>query len=193
MRTQGETVLAILLLVFLVTTSVRGELPDLHGAWAMLQVYPQITTMPLAGDVAQTSYVVQLVDIEQNGESLMMSDQYCFTYVDDGTPLVRTEIPAAFMASLRPLPRTATIGEHDGEMLFVQDPYVEVRGAQLDDVEDDELPVDTEDPRVFDQDGDGHPGMTVLVSIFGIIEGETYIVQRVRYTLSGRVISSDRI
>jgi hypothetical protein len=170
-----------------------GDIPDLHGSWVMLQVYPQIATIPRVGEVAQASYVVQRVEIEQEGETLSMVDTYCFTIVDSGTSLVRTEIPAAFMASLSPGVRTATVTEQAGEFLFSQPQYVEVRGAHLQDVDNDELPVSPDDPRVFDQDGDGNPGMSVSVTIFGLIGGETYVVQRVRYALSGKVVAEDRI
>lgn len=180
-------------LVLLVGTGGFGAIPDLAGSWAMVQVYPQTAVLPFAGEVTRTSYVVQLVDIEQHGVTLTMRDSYCLTFVDDGTPLVTTEIPIAFMASLRPLPRTATLREQGGEIALVQQPYLEVRGAVLENAEADALPTSPDDPRVFDQDGDGYPGMTVLVKILGILEGKTYVVQRVRYTLSGRVVAPDRI
>ena len=159
----------------------------------MLQVYPQIAVLPLAGEVSQASYVVQRVDIEQDEGTLTMRDSYCFTHVDSGTPMVRTEIPAAFMASLRPLPRTATIKEQDGELLFIQEPYIEIRGTTLENPETDELPTSPDDPRVFDQDEDGNPGMTVSARILGIIAGETYVVQRVRYELRATWVTPDRV
>ena len=54
-------------------------------------------------------------------------------------------------------------------------------------------PVDPAAPRVFDYDGDGHPGTLVSVQILGIAEGATYVVQRVRCTRSGHEISAHRI
>ena len=182
-----------MLLVMLLGAGSFGAIPDLEGTWAMVQVYPQTAVLPFAGEVTRTSYVVQWVDIEQDGNALTMRDRYCLTFVDDGTLLVSTEIPAAFMASLMPTVRTASLSEQEGDVRFVQDPYLEVRGALLENPGTDELPSDPEDPRVFDQDGDGNPGMTVSVRILGIIEGQTYIVQRVQYVLSGIVVAPDRI
>jgi hypothetical protein len=182
-----------LVFVLMVGISVLGAIPDLAGRWAMVQVYPQTALLPFAGEVTRTSYVVQLVEIEQDGVTLTMRDSYCLTFVDDGTPLVTTEIPTAFMKALRPLHRVATLSEESGVTGFVQQPYLEVRGAVLDNAETDALPGHPDDPRVVDQDGDGHPGMTVRVRILGIIEGETYVVQRVRYSLTGSVVAPDRI
>jgi len=192
MKTRNLIALGILV-ALLVSIGVRGALPNLAGRWAMVQVYPQTAVLPFAGEVTRTSYVVQWVEIEQDGATLTMRDSYCHTFGDDGTPLVTTEIPTLFVTALRPLPRTATLSDQGGEIVFVQQPYLEVRGAVLENAELGALPIDPDDPRVFDQDGDGYPGMTVFVKILAIIEGQTYVVQRVRYELIGRVVAPDRI
>lgn len=182
-----------LLLAALVGGGVVGAIPDLNGAWGMLQVYPRIAVLPLVGESSQTSYVVQRVSIEQDDDLLTMTDSYCFTVIEDTSPLATTEIPAGFMAALRPDSREATLSDSDGEITFIQQRYTEVRGATLDDAVNDTLPVDPDDLRVLDQDEDGFPGMTVNVSILGFIEAQIYVIQRVKYALSGIVISSDRI
>ena len=170
-----------------------GAVPDLSGTWAMLQVYPRISVLPLVGESAQTSYVVQLVDISQDNELLTMVDRYCFTYVEDSSFLATTDIPDAFMTALRPAPRRATLSDQDGNIAFEQALYIEVRGAVLENPDVDALPVDPADPRVFDQDEDGFPGMTVNVNILSFIKAQIYVVQRVQYTLSGSIVSSGRI
>lgn len=40
------------------------------------------------------------------------------------------------------------------------------------------LSMDRNDPRISDDDNDGKPGVTVLVKLFGFIEGEIYIARR---------------
>lgn len=173
-----------------------SDVPDLSGRWAMMQIYPQTAVLPFAGEVLRSSTVLQLVDVEQDGTILTLRDTYCATKIDDGTPLVETMIPTEFMVSLRPTLRTATLHrsvDETPQWRFVQPPYTEVRGAELDRPEMDPLPDDADDPRVFDQDGDGKPGLTVRVRILGIVEGKTFIVQRVRYALDGRVVSNDAV
>ena len=192
MRTSRLLYLGLLLVLSIDIVSL-GASPDLAGTWAMLQVYPQIATLPLVGESAQTSYVVQLVDISQDNELLTMVDRYCFTYVEDSSFLATTDIPNTFMAALRPDPRSATLSDQDGNIAFEQPLYIEVRGAVLENPDVDALPVDPGDPRVFDQDEDGFPGMTVNVNILSFIEAQIYVVQRVQYTLSGSVVSSERI
>lgn len=173
--------------------AAAGTTPNLAGSWAMLQVYPRIAELPLVGESAQTSYVVQLVEIEQDGVSLFMTDRYCFTVIEESSSIAATEIPDAFMASLRPEPRTATLSETDVGIAFEQPTYIEVRGAILENPDTDELPTDPEDPQVIDQDDDGFPGMTVNVSLLGLMEGQIYVVQRVQYALQGVALSEDRI
>ena len=182
-----------LLLAAVCVGAAAADLPDLAGTWAMVQVYPQIAILPVAGEVLRSSSVAQFVEMEQDDSMLTMFDSYCFTDVKDGTPLVRTEIPESFMASLAPQPRFALLVDQAPGLRFEATTYVEVRGAILDDPASDPLPTDPADPRVIDQDGDGHPGMTVRVAILSIIQGETYVVQRVSYRLSGTVIGPDRI
>ena len=187
-------VLGLLLCVVLpAALAVYGAAPDLEGTWAMLQVYPRIAQLPLVGESSQTSHVVQFVDVEQDGLSLLMQDRYCFTVIEESSSLATTEIPDAFMSSLDPHPRVATLRVQSDGITFEQALYVEIRGAVLENPETDELPVDPEDIRVIDQDEDGFPGMTVNVNILGLMKGQIYVVQRVQYELRGAVSAPDRI
>jgi len=170
-----------------------GVLPELSGDWVMLQVYPRIAELPLVGESTQTSYVVQRVTVEQEEAALVMTDEYCFTVIEESSALATTQIPDEFMRSLRPQPRAATLREEGGETVFEQAPYLEIRGAILENPETDDLPTVPEDARVIDQDEDGFPGMTVNVNIFGLLEAQIYVVQRVQYQLRGVVVSADRI
>ncbi len=191
-----RTVHAVVLLIVGSVVAFPGSeagFPNLNGSWVMIQEYAEIATLPFAGQVSRSSTVVQLVTIVQTGSQLALYDTYCFTEVNDGTPLVSTRIPPAFMHSLRPGLRTAQLIQEPGGLGFIQDEYVEVRGADLADPVNDSLPRDGADVRVRDQDEDGAPGMTVHVSILGLITGETYVVQRVRYVLRGTVSGEDTI
>jgi len=172
---------------------VAASPPSLEGAWVMLQVYPRIALVPMVGPSTQTSYVVLLVEAEQDGVSVIMSDRYCFTIVEESSPLATTEIPDLFMQSIHPDPREAVLEEEDGEFILRQGTHLEIRGALLENPETDKLPVDPEDPRLVDQDGDGFPGMTVNVNLLGMMEEQIYVVQRFQYELEGVIVSPDRM
>ena len=166
---------------------------DVSGAWAEMQVYPEFSTLPLVGEVARTSTVLLLVTMEQTGSSLIMRETYCSTKIDNGTAVASTAIPTAFLRSLGQTAKPAFLDASGTITRFTQPWYTEVRGARLDDPERDALPTDAGDPRVFDQDGDGKPGLTVHVSALFIFTGDVYVVQRVRYRLEGVVVTPDRI
>jgi len=167
--------------------------PSLSGRWVMLQVYPRVSLVPMVGASTQTSYVVLQVEIGQEDLSLEMSVGYCFTVIEESSPMAATVIPDAFMQSIRPAPDTARLQEENGQLTFQQDTHLEIRGAMLDSPETDALPTEPEDPRVFDQDEDGFPGMTVDINLLGALEEQIYVVQRFQYSLEGVVVSPDRI
>jgi len=159
----------------------------------MVQVMPALTSLPLVGNVELTTISTALVDVEQTGTSLVLRDVYCFTDVRMTPGVASSRVPDAFIASLTPAPRLASLESCDGGWCLVQPAVVEVRGAVLGDPFCDPLPTDARDPRVWDQDGDGHPGLTVDVTAAGFVSGETYVVQRLQFSLLGRIVDDDTI
>ncbi len=172
---------------------VLGAIPDLSGRWAAVEIMSTIALFPIVGQVELTTIVTALVDVEQQGMDLVLRDTYCFTDVRMSPPVVESRIPDSFMRSLSPAPRVATLQASDDGWTFLQPSVTEVRGAVLANPELDPLPVDAFDSRVTDQDGDGHPGLTVAVTVAGLVAGDTYVVQRLRTALSGWVPDPDTI
>jgi len=164
--------------------------PDVSGLWTERQVFSEIAVLPLVGEVARTSTIVLRVTIEQTASALVLRATYCATEIDNGSPLAMSAIPDAFLASLGEVVIAASIDELGH---FAQAWATEVRGCRLADPEIDPLPTSPNDPRVIDQDGDGKPGLTVHVSVLGIISGDVYVVQRVRTRLDGMIVTPDRI
>jgi hypothetical protein len=188
--------ISLLSLAAMSSASGRQEfdgLPDLCGRWAIVEVMPALAQFPILGAVELTTVDTLLVDIVQQGACLELRGIYCFTDVEMRPPVVESRVPESFIRALSPALRTATLQATEGGWDFSQLSATEVRGATLADPEADPLPVTASDPRVFDQDGDGHPGLTVPVTIVGSIAGETYVVQRLRTALLGRVIDANTI
>jgi len=167
--------------------------PDLSGSWAMVQVTSDYVEYPFAGRRKRTTYLMLRLEIDQSGTSLLIRETHCSAYVDDGTDFVATEIPGAFLRSIGEVERTASLHRDGSGWRFVYPWGVTVHGAVLEDPARDPLPTDAEDPRVFDQDEDGKPGITVRVTILGLGGGEVYAVQRLTKHLEGPVISEDRL
>jgi hypothetical protein len=166
---------------------------DLSGTWAERQIHSEIDTLPIVGRVTSTSTTFLRVTIEQKGTSLLLRETYCSAKVDTRTAIASTVIPPAFLLSLGEIERPASLDLSGPTIQFVSPWFTEVRGARLADPENDPLPTRPDDPRVFDQDGDGKPGLTVRLRVLGIVSGEAYVVQRVRYRMRGTVVTPDRI
>jgi len=167
--------------------------PDLSGDWAMVQVLVAVADLPVVGQITIDTTVGVITHATQSGSRVVFQDRYCFTEAKPSTWLFRTNIPDVVMQSIHPAPRETRLVLDDCDVRLQQGWYTEVRGAVLEDPVADALPASPDDPRVVDLEGDGHPGMTLRASIFGIFSGEGYAVQRYRYQLDGSVFSPDLI
>jgi len=167
---------------------------DLSGDWAMAQYLVAAADLPLGiGQMFIYTTVGVMTHVSQSGSEIIMQDAYCFTDAEPSTPLFLTRIPDEVMRSICPDPRTVQLEQTDSGIRMSQDWHVEVRGAMLDDPENDALPTTPDDPRLVDQEGDGFPGMTIEVELVGLYTGATYAVQRYRYRLYGDVIDENTI
>jgi len=172
---------------------------NLSGVWAMVQITSEIVSIPIVGNRTRTTTTYLRLILEQTGDALSVLETNCGTSIDDGTVMVNTTIPEAFLRSLGVTQRAARLelvsemnpsaGAPSPERRIVFPWATQVLGARLEDPENEALPLDVADPRVFDQDDDDHPGMTVRVEIMGLIGGEVYVVQRNRNRLIGTVVS----
>ena len=172
---------------------------DLSGVWAMVQITSEIVQIPIVGERTRTTATYLRLTIDQSGANLVVLETHCATSIDDGTIMVQTTIPDAFLRSLGVTERAARLelasdvnqptDAHSSNPRIVFPWTTQALGARLKDPESEPLPTDVDDLRVFDQDNDGHPGMTVRVEIMGLITGEVYVVQRNRNRLVGTVVS----
>jgi len=153
----------------------------LVGTWATLQVHSALAEVPILGELRNETRAVQLVRITEEDGALQFHARTCQIEIVGASALVRTVIPDRFLASLGESHRALTVA---GEQLAVPR-GIELRGVRLDDPVGDPLPETAADPRVFDQDEDGQPGMTVRVT--GLVDGEIYVIQRAWDALAGQL------
>jgi len=173
--------------------ALSADMPNLCGRWALIEIMPAIAELPFFNQVELTTISALLVDIAQDGLQLTMNYTYAYIDVIMDPPVVHTVVPDAFVASLNGPPHKGRLEETENGWRFIQERYIEVRGAVLDDPENDPLPTNPHDSRLVDQDGDGHPGLTVPVVAVGIVSGDTYVVHRLIYALAGSLIDNDTI
>ena len=175
--------------------SAETTWPDLSGDWVMVQMLVATADLLVVGNLLIDMVIGVFTHITQSGSRLILQDGYCFTDATPSTFLFNTNISDATMQSIQPEPRTANLSLNDCDFRFTQDWYTEIRGAILEDPEREPLPIDPDDPRLVDLEGDGQPGMTIQASILSLFTGEGYAVQRYRYRyrLEGTVFDANTI
>jgi len=164
---------------------------DLTGVWAQLDVRSALATVPLAGQVTRTTTSVFRASLVQQGDQLQVTLELCGLWSESGTDLVQTIFPDALVASIAPQAYTVALRQDDLGVAYEGPRHVDARGYRPTGEPDEALPEAPEDPRVYDQDGDGRPGITVRIS--GVVSGEVWLVQRLTTRALGRVTSPDRI
>ncbi len=156
---------------------------DAAGRYAIVQTTVSKTKLPILSDVVATTRAVMLVDLDQDGNRLYGGGQLCHLQLTSTSSLVNTSFPKAFIRALPPIVFEAHLETRQDQPYLVSSRKTLVLGAHLDNPKNDKLPHSAEDSRVYDQDSDGHPGMTVRVS--GVVSGEVYVVQRSSTQMAG--------
>ena len=158
-----------------------------EGTYAQLWITSTIDEVQVVGTVNNSTLALQRVEIELGEEGLLLRSETCSLEIQSSTTMVRTLFPDAFIQALPISERPAQIMPQGNGWYFYAPVFFELRGVELEDPINDALPTDPEDPRIFDQDGDGKPGMTIVIQ--GILNGEIYIIQRAWSTLAGNEVN----
>jgi hypothetical protein len=154
--------------------------------WIRVQVMSGLAELPAFGLKLSETIGFVLSELRTTEDGLYAQEETCAILIRrPEVPDLATIIPDAFVRSI-PLALRAVSGQE--EMTFAD--VVEIHGAHLVDRYNEALPEDATDPRVYDQDQDGKPGVTVQIS--GILDGDVQLVQRVTSRLSGTRID-DRL
>lgn len=168
----------------LLAPAASGADDSLSGVYLYVQKTTSVTKMPVLANVVATTRAVSIQHLTFDGEWLRGTGTLCDVQIESSSKLVKTVLPAAFRRAIPPVLTNARLQKTGKTMTFTQPPQTLVIGAELDSVERDPLPSAPNDPRVRDHDGDGKPGVTVLVS--GLVSGEIYLAQRSTSHLTGQ-------
>ena len=154
---------------------------DKLSSWLRVQTLSGFAELPAFG--LQVSETIGLVrsDLVATADGIVSREETCFIIVRrPEVDEVQTVIPPAFLDSISVLDRYV---DDMGDTITLSR-AVEIHGAHLTRPLDEPLPTTIDDSRVFDQDGDGLPGVTVQID--GILEGNVQLVQRVKTRLVGQ-------
>lgn len=164
---------------------------DLSGTWAHKSVQTSLSDVPMGGEVEAKTITHRVTEIEQDGRTIDVRADVCNSKIESSFEKIQTKIPAAFVDAIPIDERSGRLEPAGEQEKLVVERSCGVRGAEVDDPATSALPTSPDDESVRDEDGDGHPGVTVEVE--GMVSGEVYIVQRGCDSYRGRVLSRDHI
>lgn len=166
-----------------------APLEGLSGTWALEVVNAQIVTNEYVGTQTVVSTSIGIVDVRQEGDEVEMSTRLC-SVVSDPYGETTTSFDVGYIGSVPIVTTTAWLDAQTGTFepsertmlvgwMAAMDPAVEA------------VPTTDDDPRVFDVDADGNPGVTIHVS--GSLNGDLHVAQRTKVELFGTIESDERI
>ena len=176
-----------------VPTEIEGSLSaevieQMVGIYATQLRMAMIMDVPILGELENISHALLLTEIRADGQGgLEMIENGCGARSSAGDT-IQVEIPAAIPQSIE-APVTTLVVWEEGDVIHWSRPQlVAPVGIRLDDPLNDPLPTDPNDPRIWDQDADGAPGVTVKV--MGFAAGDLYIIQKQISSLGG-ILNTD--
>ena len=167
-------------------SGISETYPDMTGTWANLTVFKGSSKVPVIGSTLPAwAIMVSKVDIYSQEEGVLNAHtEMCSLKTGVGTSLISAVVPDSFAESLGNVDKTfyLSYGEN-GEIRFRQDKLWEVRSCTLDNPENEPLPGDINDERVFDADNTGVNGLRIMTK--GALNAEAEILQKVSTILDG--------
>ena len=167
------------------------KVPALEGRWAKKVVMTSVSDPPIVGEVTARTITYLKVDLRQEGRTLRLANQTCDIDIDSDSRAIRTVIPTAFVEAMPDgRRRGVVVASEEGPQMHINRQR-SVLGARLRQPVFERLPTSSDDPRLVDTDGDGHPGVTVRIE--GLVDGELYLVQRAWDAYTGQLQSPTSI
>lgn len=188
---------ALSMLAALTTAAPAPPAPDLAGRWAQVQTVAEILDLPMIGEVKTSTRFLMLVDLAPEAGSqgegrFELTETICKIRHESSSSAVKMTFPDALVRAISGGTRDATLAWNEARSRwdYRQPKAWRAHGVKLKNPARDVLPDSARDKRVFDQDRDGFPGLTVGVG--GMVSGAIHVVQRAWNDLRGIVnVSAD--
>jgi len=170
-----------------------ASVTDLSGTWVARVTGSQIVNAPIVGAIANQNVFYLLVTISQNGAAVAVNGHYCDrAQINAPGTMVPVVIPDAWAHTEKVVSRTGIFAPGaDGYSILNLPSVTEIAGALLN-APTDPLPTTASDPRVIDEDNDGHPGITVRLSGQSFA-GSLYSVQQQTTAIHAIAVAPDRL
>ena len=165
---------------------------DMAGTWASLE---RTYAIPHGFSERQIAWVTYLERHTLSNDGYAVEEEMCTLEIDGEQNLTFGRVLPAYPGSTGVQQRTATlVSDGAGGFSYHMPVHWAVRGISITPAENiptEPWPPSTTDPRIGDWDGDGHPGMTMLLT--GVLQGQAYSIERDWTELTGAQIQADRV
>lgn len=169
------------------TSSLPPGAADLVGRWAHFDVVAYSDPSMNTGIISTGFADLELRDGE-------LWNQMVFCHADTVTDQpIEVSISDAATQAILPVATPVEVVEVDGQLQLSRPPTPTPIGVRLDDPADESLPDDPSDPRFFDADGDGNPGVTSSVKVSEDLQGEIYLARREIFAYDVVQVDPDRL
>jgi hypothetical protein len=169
---------------------------ELTGHWALF-TEDRRCILPDVGDLVENivwSFYLINFDVDSEGSALIrINSSMCYQYLSPLPFGFVTVIPRAVITSLTPLDYVGFLVDGRVGSPFLTEPVVDTWGYEnLDDSLG--LPLSLDDERIFDQDADGMPGVSLAIeTVQGNSICDLQVVQRNAFSLDGSVTGRNQI
>jgi hypothetical protein len=159
---------------------------DIDGTWAMVET--QTALVEVLGAVMEQRSVSYYRAVIANG---VLTVGLCDWKTEDDTKAYTTTMRPSLLEVLDSFERDITVTANGAGFDIATTQGVVTRGVNLTAAMTDTMPSDDTDSRVFDQDDDEHPGISLVIQ--GFLQGELYVIHRHKASLTGSLESDTRI
>lgn len=187
-----------------ISDPLLGLKKKITGVWAQKYFLTAKATAPVVSQVTTKTQKFTKLTITRNPDTGKLETNYnvCFLETDTGTDLVKTIFTQGFKEKFTvfkspqfkdPKDEIEITGD-ESQLSFKLNKWYEVRGIHMTDPENDSMPEKgsgASDARIFDQDEDGHPGMSLKFQ--GVVTGDIYGAMRSYMILTSTTGSAQRI
>ena len=173
--------------------STLASMPDLSGTWVAKLTAAQIVNSPLIKTMHNQNIYYQLLTIQQTGNAVTIDGHYCDrTEINNPGSLAPVLIPDAWAHAETVIHRGGTVAASAaGYSVLNLSDWFEAIGANLASASD-ALPTAADDARVYDQDNDGQPGITIHLG-GTLTPGNIYSVQSQITSIAAVAVSPTRL
>ncbi len=147
-----------------------------EGLYAHFDIVAYVETIP-TGEFRTLIISYGFTDLKIEDDELIATESFCHSEHRANQPFTTTT-PDEFTQAIIPESMPVEINWIENEWVIWRSETPTLLGIELDPGEAlPEWPIDTDDPRLVDDDGDGKPGVTVYINIYGT-DAELYIARR---------------